>query len=191
MKMDLDWLSKKITENPMNERIKSLYQLTGEAIETTRRVSINLRPNVLDNLGLHGGIEWLVRELGQRLNINCHFKSDVSNLSTLNKKFETNIFRIIQEIFINISRHSQATVVSVHIEEKNNYIIFKIEDNGTGITDEQLLNPKSFGIIGMHERAKQMNGQLIIKGTPSKGSIIRLQVPIQNFQQNLRTVTND
>ena len=191
MRMDLDWLSKKITENPMHERIKSLYQLTGEAIETTRRVSTNLRPNVLDNLGLHGGIEWLVREIGQRLNIKCHFKSDVSNLPALNKKFETNIFRIIQEVFTNISRHSQATVVNVHIEEKNDYYIFKIEDNGTGITEEQLLNPKSFGIISMHERAKQMEAQLIIKGTHSKGSIILLQVPIHHFQLNLRTAAND
>ncbi|KFI17938.1 histidine kinase, partial [Nitrosococcus oceani C-27] len=93
----------------MHERIKLLYQLTGEAIETARRVSVNLRPNVLDNLGLLGAIEWLVRELEQRTKIDCTLESTISNLSCHNKSYETAIFRIIQEVFINITRHSNAT----------------------------------------------------------------------------------
>jgi two-component system, NarL family, sensor histidine kinase UhpB len=191
LKMDLDWLSKKVTANPMHERIKSLYQLTGEAIETARRVSTNLRPNVLDNLGLHGGIEWLIREFEQRMNIECHLTLGVPNIPELDKNRETAIFRIIQEVFTNITRHAQATIVKMYIEEKDHHILFKIKDNGIGITEEQLINPKSFGIIGMHERAKQMGAQLIIKGSPSNGSVIQLQVPIQDAQKEIREVAND
>ncbi|MDH5479682.1 MAG: response regulator [Nitrosomonas sp.] len=182
LKMDLDWLSKKVPDNPMHERILSLYQLTGEAIETVRRISKNLRPNVLDNLGLHGAIEWLVREFGQRLNINSRLQSNVQHLSYLDKKSETNIFRIIQEAFINITKHAQATAIEINIEENPHQLTFKVKDNGVGITDEQLLNSKSFGIIGMQERAKQMGAKLTIKGTPSGGSRLQLQVPIQHSQ---------
>jgi len=189
LKMDLDWLSKKVSDNPMHERILSLYQLTGEAIETVRRVSKNLRPNVLDNLGLHGAIEWLVREFGQRLNIKSHLQSNVSHFSYLDKKTETNIFRIIQEAFINITKHAQATAIDINIEENPCQVTFKIRDDGVGITDEQLSNTKSFGIIGMQERAKQMGAELTIKGTSSGGSLLQLQVPAQHSQSVAKEIT--
>jgi len=178
LKMDLDWLSKKISAEPMHERIKSLYELTGEAIETTRRVSVNLRPNVLDNLGLYGAIEWLVREFEQRTNIKCSLESTISDLSYINKNHETSVFRIIQEIFINITRHSKATKVDIELFENEEDITISIKDNGIGITQSQLLSPGSFGIIGMNERTQQLGGKLEIAGSPSKGSVVALKIPL-------------
>lgn len=178
LKMDLDWLSKKISGNPMHERIKSLYELTGEAIETARRVSINLRPNVLDNLGLYGAIEWLIREFEQRTNIKCSLKSALSNLSCINKHHETSIFRIIQEVFINITRHSEATRVDIELLENESDIVITIKDNGIGITESQMFNPESFGIIGMNERAQQLGGKLKIQGSSMQGSVVTLKIPL-------------
>lgn len=178
LKMDLDWLSKKITAEPMHERIKLLYQLTGEAIETARRVSVNLRPNVLDNLGLLGAIEWLVRELEQRTKIDCILESTISNLSCHNKSYETAIFRIIQEVFINITRHSNATKVDVVLVEDEDNIVITIKDNGVGITKLQILNPQSFGIISMHERTQQFGGEFEISGIASQGSVAILKIPL-------------
>ena len=178
LKMDLDWLSKKITAEPMHERIESLYQLTGEAIETARRVSVNLRPNVLDNLGLHGAIEWLIREFEQRTNIKCNLESMVENLSCGNKSYETSIFRIIQEIFINITRHAQASRVDIELAEESGEAVITVRDNGVGIKEFQILNPESFGIIGMNERAQQLGGKIEIMGIPSEGSIVTLRLPL-------------
>lgn len=182
LKMDLDWLSKKINTEPMHERIMSLYQLTGEAIETARRVSVNLRPNVLDNLGLYGAIEWLIRELEQRTNIRCSLESTVSNLSCINKHHETCIFRIIQEAFINITRHSKATRVDVGLLENEDGLAITIKDNGIGITESQMLNPGSFGIIGMNERMQQLGGRLEMYGSPSEGSVVTLRVPLKSIE---------
>lgn len=191
LKMDLDWLSKKITADPMHERIKSLYALTGEAIETARRVSVNLRPNVLDNLGLYGAIEWLVREFEQRTNIKCYLESVISAISCNNKNFETSIFRIIQEIFINITRHSQATRVDIELIEDDNDIVITIKDNGVGITESQMMNPQSFGIIGMKERTQQFGGKLEICGTPFKGSVVTLKIPLTIAVTNVGELIND
>ncbi|MDH5553334.1 MAG: histidine kinase, partial [Nitrosomonas sp.] len=178
LKMDLDWLSKKVVENPMHERIISLHELAGEAIETARRVSLNLRPNVLDNLGLIGAIEWLVREFEQRLGINCLLQANIINHDRINKQYETSIFRIVQEIFTNITRHAEATEVVVKIEEIDQQLLIVISDNGIGITEQQLFNPKSFGIIGMYERTEQLGGKLRMQGEPSKGSMIELKIPL-------------
>lgn len=162
----------------MHERILSLYELTGEAIETARRVSVNLRPNVLDNLGLYGAIEWLIREFEQRTNIKCHLESTVSDLSYIDKHHETSIFRIIQEVFINITRHSKATSVDIELFENEEDITISIKDNGIGITKSQLLSPDSFGIIGMNERTQQLGGTLEINGSPSQGSNVTLKIPL-------------
>lgn len=178
LRMDLDWLSKKIIAEPIHERIKLLYQLTGEAIDTARRVSVNLRPNVLDNLGLLGAIEWLVRELEQRTNIVCTLESALSDLSCHDKNYETNIFRIIQEVFINIARHSHANKVDVELVEGEDDIVITIKDNGVGITESQILNPQSFGIIGMNERTQQLGGEFEISGTPLQGSVVILRIPL-------------
>jgi two-component system sensor histidine kinase UhpB len=191
LKMDLDWLSKKITADPMHERVKSLYDLTGEAIETARRVSVNLRPNVLDNLGLYGAVEWLVREFEQRTNIKCYLESVISAISCSNKNFETSIFRIIQEIFINITRHSQATRVDVELIEDDSDIVITIKDNGVGITESQLLNPESFGIIGMKERTQQFGGKLEISGKPFMGSVVTLKIPLTIAVTNIGELVHD
>ncbi|PXW85697.1 two-component system sensor histidine kinase UhpB [Nitrosomonas sp. Nm84] len=178
LKMDLDWLSKKINTEPMHERIVSLYQLTGEAIETARRVSVNLRPNVLDHLGLYGAIEWLVREFEQRTNIKCSLESTIPNVSCINKHHETSIFRIVQEAFINIARHAKATKVDIELLEDQDGLVITIKDNGIGITESQLLNPGSFGIIGMNERVQQLGGKLEIVGSPLEGSMVTLRIPV-------------
>ncbi|MDP2223934.1 response regulator [Nitrosomonas sp.] len=191
LKMDLDWLSKKISVDPMHERIRSLYELTGEAIETARRVSINLRPNVLDNLGLYGAIEWQIREFEQRTDIRCELESTISNLSLSNKHFETSIFRVIQEVFINIVRHSQATRVDIELSEDEDDILITIKDNGVGITELQMLNPESFGIIGMNERTQQIGGKLEISGVPSQGSVVTLKIPLTIATTNVGELIND
>lgn len=187
LRMDLEWLAKKVPANPMHERIQSLHQLTGEAIETARKVSQNLRPNVLDNLGLIGAIEWLMRRFEQHLDRKCSLTTNIINPDRLGKQRETEVFRIIQEVFTNIAKHARATLVEISITETGNTITFAIRDNGIGVNEQQLLDPKSFGILGMYERAAQLQGKLTISGFPSQGSTLLLQVPLTRRRNNRRS----
>ena len=99
-------------------------------------------------------------------------------MSCINKQHATSIFRIIQEIFINITRHSKATRVDVELFENEEDIAISIKDNGVGITESQLLSPASFGIIGMNERIQQIGGKLEISGSPWQGSVVTLRIPL-------------
>lgn len=181
MKMELDWLAKKVDANPMHERILLLHQLSGEALGVTRRISQNLRPSVLDNLRLSGAIEWLAHEFEQRLGISCRLAMNATRLPRLDDRHNTNVFRIIQETLTNIARHAHATAVEIEIDETDDNIVIEIKDNGIGITKQQLLNLKSLGIAGMYERTRQLNGKLKINGVPSQGSTVQLRIPLFDF----------
>jgi two-component system sensor histidine kinase UhpB len=181
MKMELDWLAKKIDANPMHERILLMHQLSAEALGVTRRISQNLRPSVLDNLRLDGAIEWLAHEFEQRLGISCRLTLNATRLPRLDDRHNTNVFRIIQETLTNVARHAHATAVEIEIDETGDHITIEIRDNGIGISKQQLLNLKSFGIAGMYERIKQLNGELKITGVPTQGSTVQLRIPLFDF----------
>jgi len=181
MKMELGWLAKKIDANPMHERILLLHQLSAEALGVTRRISQNLRPSVLDNLRLDGAIEWLAHEFEQRLGISCRLTVNAMRLPRLDDRHNTNVFRIIQETLTNVARHAHATAVEIEVNETGDHITIEIRDNGIGISKQQLLNLKSFGIAGMYERIKQLNGVLKITGVPSQGSTVQLRIPLFDF----------
>ena len=182
IKLELDWLSRKVTENTLNERIRLLHQLAGEAINTVRSISQNLRPNVLDNLGLVDAIKWLARDFETRNAICCTLQLDYLDFPELTKDNETSIFRIIQEALINIAQHAEAGSVEINLIEMNDAFYFKISDNGKGIDSDQQTNRKSFGIMGMRERAQQLGGELIIEGTPSKGTVVTVKIPVLTKQ---------
>jgi len=181
MKMELDWLAKKIDANPMHERILLMHQLSAEALGVTRRISQNLRPSVLDNLRLDGAIEWLAHEFEQRLGISCQLTINAARLPRLDDRHNTNVFRIIQETLTNVARHANATAVEIEVDETGDHITIEIRDNGIGISKQQLLNLKSLGIAGMYERIKQLNGKLKITGVPAQGSTVQLQIPLFDF----------
>lgn len=181
MKMELGWLAKKIDANPMHERILLMHQLSAEALGVTRRISQNLRPSVLDNLRLDGAIEWLAHEFEQRLGISCRLTLNATRLPRLDDRHNTNVFRIIQETLTNIARHAHATAVEIEVDETGDHITIEIRDNGIGISKQQLLNLKSFGIAGMYERIKQLNGELKITGVPAQGSTVQLRIPLFDF----------
>lgn len=185
IRMDLDWLSKKIESESiefksLGKKIYDLHQLTGESIEIIRKISKNLRPGTLDNLGLKAAIEGLVQDFQQRHDIKCHLEIANKALQKVRKKYEIEIFRIFQEAFNNIAQHAQATIVEVNIANIENVISIEIRDNGIGITEQQLLDPNSFGIHGMSERANQINGHLEIKNNSPHGCILHLSIPIKN-----------
>ena len=185
LKMDVAWLARKIgskkkekTENFLT-KTTSMSELIDQIINDVRRISTDLRPNLLDYLGLHAALEWLVNDFSKRTEIECVFNSMVKNMK-LDISISNSIYRIIQEAFTNIARHSGATKVELEIVQNNNQINFVIKDNGKGITKAEINNVKSLGLRGMQERTFQLNGELSIIGKKDKGTTVTLSIPKEN-----------
>ncbi len=155
----------------------SLAKLADTGIETVRRISTELRPDILDHLGLISAIQWYVSEFQKRTRIRCKCLTSNEDIH-LNKNRATAAFRILQEAMTNVARHSGATRVSVEVRKEGETVIIKIDDNGKGINEEKINNPFSFGLLGMQERSFYLGGELRIKGTPNKGTTVMVIIPV-------------
>ena len=179
MKMDLSWLDNRLPKDqkPLFEKIKSMSKLADATIQTVKKISTELRPGLLDDLGLPAAIEWQAEEFQTRTGIKCEITKDPEDI-ILDKDRSTAIFRIFQEALTNVTRHAKATKVKVSLKEKAGKIELKVRDNGKGITEEQVSNPKSFGLIGIMERAFYLDGKVVIKGIQDKGTALTIRIPL-------------
>lgn len=151
------------------------------AIETMRRVITDLRPSVLDELGLWAALEWYTEQMEKRTGLICKCMIDASAADiVVRDERSTMLFRIAQEALTNVVRHAQATSVILRALRQGSNIILEIKDNGRGIGGERLLDRESWGITGMHERARYFGGTLKIIGLPEQGTLVRLIMPLEN-----------
>ena len=182
LKMDLSWLDKKHKNHKsLTARTKSMLSLVDSTIQTVKRISSELRPGVLDHLGLAAAIEWQAKEFEKHTGINCDVSVDPEDI-VLNRQHSTTIFRIFQEALTNVARHAKATKVRITLLEKDDGIALHMEDNGKGITKKQMNNPQSFGLIGMQERVHFLNGEIKIKGTRNRGTSLTIHIPLRAKQ---------
>jgi signal transduction histidine kinase len=142
-----------------------------------KRISSKLRPTILDDLGLTAAIEWQAQEFQDHIGINCEVSIGTEDL-VLDKDRATTIFRVFQETLTNITRHANATKVNVRLKMKAEKLLLKVVDDGEGITKEQILSPKSFGLIGMRERTRHFGGQVKINGIAGKGTTLEITMPL-------------
>jgi signal transduction histidine kinase len=154
-----------------------MNQLTDHTINTVRRIATKLRPDMLDKLGLKEAILSHTEEFEKRTGIKCLVKLPGDFEFGGNR--DTTIFRIIQESLTNVARHSGASLVKIEAEIKNNEISFYIEDNGKGVTDEEMKNTKSLGIVGIRERAYSEDGALSILSEKGKGMKLIVSMPVK------------
>jgi signal transduction histidine kinase len=155
--------------------------LADSAIETAHRVITDLRPSVLDQLGLWAALEWYAGEIEERTGLRCRTTIDESAASMdIGPECSTTVFRIVQETLTNVVRHADASNVDIRIACENGAMVITMEDDGKGIASERLLNAESWGIAGMHERARYMGGELKIAGTPGQGTVVALRLPLEN-----------
>jgi len=183
IKIDISWLKKKLSKivkpaDPIQAKIDSLLTLIESTIATTRELSLSLRPGILDDLGLVTAINWQLTRFQEKTGIICMIQSDVAE-ATIPADYSTVLFRISQECLTNISRYADATKVKITFTGEGESLVLEIEDNGKGITTEQIRNPLSLGILGMRERIMGLNGRFSIKGTPKKGTKVRVELPIR------------
>jgi PAS domain S-box-containing protein len=168
-----------IHELPPDERrekkAESILKLVGRTIQFVRRLSTELRPGMLDDLGLVAAVEWAAEEFETRTGTKCRMDPRQSDIVT-DREQSTAIFRIFQETLTNVARHANATQVDVRLSEYDGYIELEVRDNGRGIAKEQL-SDGGLGILGMRERAILLGGDFTIEGAPGKGTLVRVRIP--------------
>lgn len=177
LKIDLSWMRKKI--NPLEieliEKTAVMDGLINDVIVTVRRLSANLRPGILDDLGLAAAIEWQSDEFRKRTGFKCSVNCE--EIPNLSEDKAVALFRIFQESLTNIIKHSNADCVEISLCRKNDIIELIIKDNGRGFSSENLINRGSYGIIGMRERVKSFNGTLDVSGGED-GVVVHVQIPL-------------
>jgi PAS domain S-box-containing protein len=179
LKMDFSWLIKKISieDKAIEEKIHEMVKLVEETIVSVRRISANLRPSILDDLGLVSALQWHSIEVEKRFGIKVNFLSDLDVIE-VPAATATGLFRIYQEALTNAVRHANAHQVKSTLQMTNNEIILQIHDDGKGIDLNNDLKKKSFGLLGIKERAFVMGGKYNLKSEPGKGTHISVAVPV-------------
>ena len=184
LRMDLSVLgrmvSRTVTESlgrmSLLEKISSISEVLEKTIRSTRKIITDLRPAVLDELGLLTAIQWLVLEFENRTGIHCIIKRLQHDI-TLDSNASTTTFRILQEALNNVMRHSAATRVSISMQVVDQNIVLEIADNGKGIDPDKLKDPASTGIIGMRERVLSLGGEFKVRGETGKGTTLKALIP--------------
>jgi signal transduction histidine kinase len=161
----------------LREKTESMSELINESIQSVQRISSNLRPPILDDLGIVSAIEWLAEDFQTRTEIKCAVTFNNEDI-ILDKDRSTAVFRIFQELLTNIARHANADTVKASLKKEKDRVMLVIKDNGRGINKEEISSPKSFGIIGMRERSHFVGGEVKISGVNGKGTTVTVTIPI-------------
>jgi signal transduction histidine kinase len=149
--------------------------LADSTIHKVRKLATNLRPGILDDIGLAAAIEWQGKDFGERTGI--HFSFHLDEELQIDEKRSTAFFRIFQESLTNVIRHANAKNVSIFLRKEANNVLLMIEDDGKGIAPHEIANPRSVGLLGMKERAASFNGEVQVMGQPGVGTTVRVRIP--------------
>jgi signal transduction histidine kinase len=179
LKMDIHWVGQRLSEDQglLLEKTKSVSKLIDTTTQSVQRISSELRPGLLDDLGLSAAVEWQAAEFQKRTGISCEIISDPEDIA-LSHALSTAVFRVFQEALTNIARHANATEIKVVLRKKPDKIELTVRDNGGGITEKQIFDERSFGLIGMRERVHYFGGNLEILGTLNQGTTVTASIPL-------------
>jgi len=183
LKMDLRWVEKKLSNmeagkeiNPVLDKIVDASELTDQTINCVQRIAMELRPGVLDHLGLPTAVKYEAKRFEDRSGVNCNvYLSDLS--IELKPNVSTIIFRILQEALTNAARHAHATKVDIDLYEQAGEIVLQIRDDGKGISPDDADSPRSLGLVGMKERASLLGASITFERGPTGGTMVTLRVP--------------
>jgi PAS domain S-box-containing protein len=179
LKMDVSWLNKKIgDENSMvKEKLSEILNLVDTTVRSIRRIASELRPTLLDDLGLYAAMEWHLEEFERRSGIRRELVIPENELA-LSDSLKIGIFRIFQESLTNVARHSEAKNVNVSLLQKDNQLILTIRDNGIGFEEGPMATKKTLGLLGMKERSMMMGGVYNITSARGAGTTVTVIIPL-------------
>jgi signal transduction histidine kinase len=184
-KMDVSWLNKRLIENKdpgVRDRLLEMTKIVDESVKFVRKLAAELRPSVLDDLGLVPALEWQSKEFTKRYSIEVELIPTSKELN-ISELVATGLFRIFQESLTNVARHSAATKVTATLDIIDGYICLSISDNGKGFDTITRGERKTLGLLGMKERALMIGGNLNIQSEPGKGTTVIITVPLTTDAQ--------
>ena len=176
VKIDLGMIKKKVSDEEVIFKIDKVTALVSQTIKTVQRLTSELRPEIIDDLGLETAIKWYTKEYSERngIEINVEMDSEIA----ISMDDSITLYRIMQESLTNISRHSRASKIEISLFCDGSSINLRISDNGIGISKDKLSSKKSFGLIGMKERANTLGGTFEIRSESGKGTMVSITFPI-------------
>jgi PAS domain S-box-containing protein len=180
LKMKAGWLDLRLTEagSPLAEHTRSMIQMLNDAFGSVRQIATDLRPTLLDDMGLIAAMEWQVEDFQRHSGVQARFDSTLDT-APLNTDAATAVFRILQEALTNVARHASASRVNVTVEEDHRgWLVLQIQDNGRGIPPEALQQTHSLGLVGMRERINLLGGEFKISGENNHGTSVTIRVPM-------------
>ena len=181
LKMDVYWINKKLEkkEDSIQQKIDGIIGLIDETVKSVRRISSNLRPSILDDLGLIPALEWHSREVEKRSEIKVHFSTQMPE-QDIPVAIATGIFRIYQEALTNAVRHANAHEINSSLQLNANELILRVKDDGKGIDQSAITNTKTLGLVGIKERIIVLGGKYELKSEPGKGTELCISIPLIN-----------
>jgi PAS domain S-box-containing protein len=188
VKMELQYQTQHFPRNKnlFLEQTEAMIKQIDDATKTVKEICIELRPTMLTHFGLLPTIEWHLQTFEKRSGIRSLLKIH-SRIPMLKEDLGLVIFRIVQEATTNILRHSGATEMVISVRKQSDDLVLRITDNGKGISDEQINSPHSFGIIGIRERVHFWGGQSHFQGTPDKGTVLTVSIPLDSGRRNKKS----
>jgi signal transduction histidine kinase len=178
LKLDIAWMKQRLPrDHAMLTQCASIIQRIDGTLRAVRRIATELRPSVLDQLGLAAAIEWQGQEFGGRTGIEVVMEMCPDG-APIPDDLGSSAFRILQESLTNVARHAAATRVTIRLEQTQDHITLEVSDNGKGIPPDRLDGTTSLGLVGMRERAVACGGEFTILGLPGLGTTVSLCVPL-------------
>ena len=179
LQMDVAWCTERVSagDDAIARRLDKMAALLGSTVAATRRIAADLRPLILDDLGLVPAIEWLVESFGQRTGLPCELVVSDASID-LPTTYSTAIFRIVQEALTNVTKHAHARAVVVTLERRPTEVIVHVRDDGRGYSPEEGRKLGSLGLIGVRERAHLIGGEANVRSAPGKGTQIEVRLPL-------------
>ena len=183
LRMDLAMIEREAptAQETLRNRIDSMKQAIDDTVQVARRIAHDLRPGILDDLGVLAALEWEAEKFEARTGIACTFTETIAEID-LDPEYTTAIFRICQEILTNVARHAGATQVNIDAAIRNEDFVLTVSDNGRGIREEDLTNTKSLGLLSMRERVLPWDGCVDFHGVPDAGTMVTVTLPLPHHQ---------
>ncbi len=185
LKMDLAWARERMPEGypELAGKLARMNSTLDSTVNATRRISADLRPLMLDDLGLAEAAEWLVEDFGQRSGISCTLNlEDTEAISCIAKPTATALYRVLQESLTNVARHAAARSVRVRLGTTTGEAVLSVEDDGRGIDEADRMKPRSFGLKGLRERAHYLGGTAKVEKMPRGGTRVLVHIPLERTE---------
>ncbi|HVG54324.1 MAG TPA: GAF domain-containing protein [Vicinamibacterales bacterium] len=177
LKLDMSWLARRLDRDvAVMDKLEGMKQVADGIIQSVERISVGLRPSILDLLGLEAAIKWQSHEFTTQTGITCELRTKLNDFQ-LDKDLATAVFRIFQEALTNITRHANASRITVDLRFEGSVVVLEVADDGVGLPPSRSRG-RSLGLLGMGERARRLGGQCVVSPREPTGTFVSLRVPL-------------